>query len=156
MKGKKRKKLEIEDLALKIDDLSTIMQKGFAGVYRDMATKTELQSFATTTKKDIESLAVTTKKDIENLAITTNKGFDEVHEKISAVHDKMAVMDKKMATKEDLGKLEKRLISRIEQLDLRISSHASSWDKNLDNVNDSILELGSRMNKVEDKLVKIK
>ena len=96
------------------------------------------------------------KMEIENLAVMIQRGFAEVHDKISEIDHKMVTIDNKMATKEDLSKLETRLVDRIEQLDLRISSNASIWDKNFDDINDSVLELSKRMNRVEDRLVKVK
>ncbi len=82
---------------------------------------------------------------IEDLAIMVNRGFVET------------------ATKEDLKELRtemhngfKRVDQKIEALDFKIASVASSWNKDFERLHSWMMEIDERLTKVEAKSGKAK
>ena len=88
---------------------------------------------------------MTKKMTIEDLAIMVNRGFVET------------------ATKEDLKELRtemhngfKRVDQKIEALDFKIASVASSWNKDFERLHSWMMEIDERLTKVEAKSGKAK
>ena len=81
--------------------------------------------------------------ELEDLAVMVKNGFDHVDKRFVG-------MDRRF------DDLEVRLSKKIDGLELRIGSYASSWDKNFDNLHQWVSELDKRVNKIEDKIVGVK
>lgn len=95
---------------------------------------------------------------IDDLASMVKRGFDDVGERFDDANNRMV-------TKEDLKSLddkltgqmndmEERLTRRIDGVEIRVASHASSWDKEYVRLHDWVSDLDQRINKLEDKSVK--
>lgn len=112
---------------MEMEDLALLMQKGFEEMHQKMATKSET----------------------EDLAMMVQRGFEEMDGRFKE-------MDNRMATKEDLRGLESRLSDKMDNLDVRLSSHISDCELRLDDLSEWHDEVDIRINKIEDRIAGIK
>lgn len=99
--------------------------------------------------KDIKNLAGLVGqngKDIENLAIMTKNGFDDMDKRMN---NRFEQMDEK------IDRVHYDLSHRIEGLELKVSSSASSWTRDFDSLHEWIEELEHRVSEIEDRGVNI-
>lgn len=80
------------------------------------------------------------KMEIEDLAVMVQRGFEDMRQGFRA----------------DLRDVESRLGDKIEAVDMRLGSYILDTDKRFDDTHEWVSELDGRVNKVEDKLAKVR
>ncbi len=94
------------------------------------------------------------KMELEDLAGMVLHGFEELRKDFrSDLRDSEDRLRKDFLG--DLHDTENRLNSKIEVLDMRLSSYITAEDKEFDDLHEWVGELDSRVNKIEDKIVTV-
>ena len=88
---------------------------------------------------------------IEDLAVMVKKGFDEIRSEMGTKKD---LNELRVELKCDIKELGEQLNHRMEGVELKISSYASSWEREHSQLHDWVTELDKRVNKLEDKVTK--
>lgn len=98
------------------------------------------------------------KMEIEDLAVIVKHGFDAVYERFEEMehrfNNKIDGVEEGLNNKID--GVEEGLNNKIDGLGLRISSYSSNCDKNSEQLNEWVGDLDKRVNKIEDKIVRVK
>ncbi|MCX6731713.1 MAG: hypothetical protein NTX55_01870 [Candidatus Parcubacteria bacterium] len=96
------------------------------------------------------------KMTIDNLAAMTQRGFTDIKTQMATKEDL-----KKLATKEELNKLRVEMkegfsgvFSAIENLDVRISSYATEWNKRFDELHEWVEHIEDRLKSLERRFAK--
>ena len=91
---------------------------------------------------------------IERLATIVARGFEDVSGRLDGVSSRLGkVEDEVTDVKEELKKIVTHMDTRIDGLELKISSASASWVHEFDRLHDWIEELDGRVNKIENKII---
>lgn len=88
---------------------------------------------------------------IEDLAVMVKKGFDEIRSEMGTKKD---INELRVELKGEIKELGDQLNHRMEGIELKVSSYASSWEREHSQLHDWVTELDKRINKLEDKVSK--